>query len=142
MRYMTKPSPNYELSTTNDNGKTWSEFVPIGTVPWATSFIKHEIKYSRWGDLGVVWKAVYEDGSFELWSAISRDGGRTFSDPLKVSSSPSPARNYFREARNDDTCGLDLSKDDLYTIWGDNRAGFAASWFGKVSLSSYKFGGK
>ena len=142
MRYMVAPNPHYEFSTTDDNGKTWSAFVSVATVPGATSFVKPALRYSRWGVIGLVWKAVYQGGSFEQWSAISRDGGHTFSAPLKVSSAPSPARNYYRQSMNDDMDGADMSKDDLYTIWGDFRSGYEASWFGKVSLSSYQFGGR
>ena len=34
--------------------------------------------------------------------------------------------------------GIDLSRDTLYAIWGDSRAGFQASWFAKVALTSFK----
>lgn len=139
MRYMATPVPHHEFSTTNDNGKTWSGWTSVGTVPGASSFIKHATKYSRWGVIGLVWKAVYPDGSFELWSAISRDAGATFSKPLKISSAPSQPRNYYRQSMNDDTDSIDMSRDYLYALWGDTRSGFQASWFGKVALSSYGF---
>lgn len=140
MRYMTAPVPHYEVTTTNDDGKTWSPFVAIGTVPGAEQLIKPAWKYSRQGGvLGIVWKAYYPDQSFELWSAISRDAGRTFSVPLKISHRPSLPRQYYRQTLNDDTDGIDLTKDDLYAIWGDTRAGFQGNWFGRVSLSSYGF---
>lgn len=141
MRYTARPTPHYEFSTSNDDGKTWSDFTSVATVDGATSFIKPATKYSRWGVIGLVWKAVYPDGSFDLWSAISRDAGKTFSAPLRISHEKSPARNYYRDAHNDDNDGIDMSKDNLYAIWGDARAGFQASWFGKVALSSYKIPG-
>jgi len=140
MRYMPEPAPHHEFSTTNDNGKTWSDWTSVSSVPGAEGYIKHATKYSRWGVIGLVWKAVYPGGSFELWSAISRDAGRTFSEPLKVSSARSQPRNYYRQSMNDDTDSIDMSQDHLYTLWGDTRAGFQASWFGKVALSSYQFG--
>jgi len=139
MRYAPTPQPHYEFSTTNDDGKTWSPFVSVGTVPGATGFIKPATKYSRWGVIGLVWKAVYPDGSFELWSAISRDAGRTFSAPLKISHARSPARDYYRDAQQDDNDSIDMSEDYLYAVWGDKRAGFQGSWFGRVAMSSYTF---
>jgi len=143
MRYMDSPSPHFEVSTTNDNGKTWSAFVSAGTVPATQAFIKPAWKYSRQGGvLGIVWKAYYPDESFELWSVISKDGGRTFSAPLGISHERSLPRQYYRQSVNDDNDGIDLTKDDLYAIWGDSRAGFQGSWFGKVALSSYQFGGQ
>jgi hypothetical protein len=139
MRYLLNPNPHLEFSTSNDDGKNWSAFVPVAGVPGAAGFEKSVARYSRWGVIGAVWKADYPDSTFDLWSTISKDGGRTFSAPLRISHAVSPARNYYRDSQQDDTCGLDLSKDDLYTLWGDTRAGFQASWFGKVSLASYRF---
>lgn len=142
MRYVGTPSPHYDVTTSNDNGTTWSDFVSVGNVPDAVHFIKPAWKYSRQsGTLGIVWKAVYPgDESYEAWSAISKDGGRTFSAPLKISHGRSLPRQYYRDAHNDDTDGIDVTQDDLYAIWGDTRAGFQGNWFGKVSLSSYQFG--
>lgn len=140
MRYVGGATPHYEFSTTNDDGKTWSAFSSTGTVPEATSFTKPALMYSRHASiLGLTWKAVYSGGSFDLWGVISKDAGKTFSEPLKISSSRSPARNYYRQSMQDDNDGIDLSKDTLYTIWGDSRAGFQASWFAKVALTSFQF---
>jgi hypothetical protein len=142
-RYVGGQSPHYEVATTNDDGKTWSEFVSTPTVPNSMRYIKPAWRYSRDGVLGIVWKAVYPgDESFELWSAISKDAGKTFSNALKISHGRSLPRQYYRQSMNDDNDGVDMSKDDLFAIWGDSRAGFQGSWFGKVSLSSYQFGGQ
>lgn len=142
-RYVPSSPPHYEVTTTNDDGQTWSDFVSAGTVPQSVRYIKPAWKYSRNGVLGIVWKAVYPgDESFELWSVISKDAGKTFSAPLKISHGRSLPRQYYRESRNDDNDGIDMTKDDLFAIWGDTRAGFQGSWFGKVSLSSYQFGGQ
>ena len=142
MRIVSAPAPHYEISTTNDDGRTWSPFVSVGSVPDATSVTKPAIMYSRFGALGLTWKAVYPGGRFDVWSVISKDAGKTFSAPLRVSHEKSPARDYYRQSMQDDNDGIDMSQDTLFTIWGDSRAGFQASWFGKVSLSSYQFGAK
>ena len=140
MRFVGGATPHYEMSTTNDDGKTWSAFSAVGTVPEATSFTKPAITYSRHGNiLALTWKAVYAGGSFDLWGVISKDAGKTFSEPLKLSSAKSPARDYYRNSQQDDNDGIDISKDTLFSIWGDNRAGFQASWFAKTSLSSFNF---
>ncbi|MBP6716206.1 MAG: exo-alpha-sialidase [Acidobacteria bacterium] len=141
MRTVQGAAPHYEISTSNDDGKTWSPFVSVGTVPEATSVTKPAIMYSRFGGvIGLTWKAVYTGGSFDVWSVISKDAGKTFSAPLRVSHEKSPARDYYRNSQQDDNDGIDMTKDMLMTIWGDSRAGFQASWFGKVALSSYQFG--
>ena len=140
MRLVGAPAPHYELSTSNDDGKTWSAFVSAGTTPDATSLTKPAIMYSRHASLlALTWKAGYPGGSFDVWSVISKDAGKTFSAPLRISHEKSPARDYYRNSQQDDNDGIDLSKDTLFAIWGDSRAGFQASWFGKVALSSYQF---
>ena len=35
------------------------------------------MKYSAGGNLGLIWKAMYPDRTFDVWSAVSRDNGRT-----------------------------------------------------------------
>jgi hypothetical protein len=143
MRSVNAPAPHYEISTSNDDGKTWSPFAAVGSVPDAMSVTKPAVMYSRFGGvLGLTWKAVYAGGSFDVWSVISKDAGKTFSAPLRVSHEKSPARDYYRNSQQDDNDGIDMTKDTLMTIWGDSRAGFQASWFAKVSLASYQFGGK
>lgn len=133
-------APHYEFSTSNDDGKTWSPFVSAGTVPDATSFTKLAVTYSRHASLlAMTWKAVYPGGSFDVWGVISKDAGKTFSAPLRVSHEKSPARDYYRNSQQDDNDGIDVSTDTLFTIWGDSRAGFQASWFAKVALSSFQF---
>ena len=32
---------------------------------------------------------------------------------------------------------MDIDKDFLYVVWGDNRSGSEGTWFGKVPLSAY-----
>lgn len=140
MRTVNTPAPHYELSTSNDDGKTWSAFSAVASIPDATGMAKPAIMYSRHASLlGLTWKAVYPGGSFDLWGVISKDAGKTFSAPLRISHEKSPARDYYRNSQQDDNDGIDISKDTLYSIWGDNRAGFQASWFAKVALSSFQF---
>lgn len=42
-------------------------------------------------------------------------------------------------AQNDDVVSLSMSKDNLYVVWGDQRAGFLGTSFGRSALSAYKF---
>ena len=138
MRYSERPTPRFEVSTSNDDGKTWSAFTAIAPVVGAASFIKPAMKYSRWGVIGLVWKAVYPDQTFDLWSTVSKDAGRTFTPLIRISGARSVPRPYYRSIDNDDNDSIDMSQTDLFAIWGDSRAGFQGSWFGKVSLSSYR----
>jgi hypothetical protein len=129
-----------QVSTTQDYGKTWSPWVMAGQVA-ETQPVKTWITYSRDGVLGLMWRAIRSDGSYEIWSVISRDGGTTFSAPLQVSHAPSPMRYSERDGGwfGDDVQDLVIEGGNAYMVWGDSRAGFLGTWFGKVALSSYEF---
>ena len=38
----------------------------------------------------------------------------------------------------DDLSSVDLDDQNLHAVWGDNRAGFQATWYGRVPLSAYQ----
>lgn len=133
--------PLYSVTVSDDHGKTWSPFVSAGKVPGATYFDRQlAFQFGRNGVLAVAWRAVYADGSYDVWSSLSKDGGHTFSESLKVSHAKSPPSVYLRSAQqNDDVVDLSMDNDNVHMVWGDNRAGFLGTWYGRVALSSYKF---
>lgn len=88
----------YSVATSDDDGRTWSAFVTAATVPDAESFAKPAFEYSRDGVLGLMWRAVYADRTYDVWAAISRDGGRSFSTPLRVSHAKSAAFDSYRNS--------------------------------------------
>lgn len=126
------------ISITDDGGNTWLAPVLGAEVPENANFGHRAMKYSPKGDLGLIWKAMYQDRSFDLWSSVSRDGGKTFKT-IRVSHAISPT--YILERGNflfgDDLSSLDLDGEYLHTVWGDNRAGFEGTWYGRVPLSAY-----
>ena len=126
------------VSITEDSGDTWSQPVLATEAPEDGNFSQRAMKYSPEGVLGIIYKAAYADRSFDMWSAVSKDGGHTF-HTVRVSHAVSPP--YINDRGNfmfgDDLSDLDLDKDNLYVVWGDNRAGFEGTWFGKVPLSAY-----
>lgn len=127
------------VSLTEDGGKTWQPPVLVAHLP-SGDFVGHvAMKYSPQGNLGFIWKAMYPDKSFDLWSAVSLDGGRSFKT-VRVSHAVSPTYNPLRGnfLFGDDLSSLDLDSQYLYAVWGDNRSGFEGTWFGKVPLSAYK----
>jgi len=131
----------FSVSVSPDNGATWSPFVTAGTVPDAVSFTKSAFEFSRDGVLGLIWRASYADRSYDIWAAISRDGGRTFSKSLRVSHGRSPASDPYRNAGlfGDDIQDLSMDKDNLHVVWGDSRAGFQGVWYGRVALKDFEF---
>jgi hypothetical protein len=72
---------------------------------------------------------------YNVWAAISRDKGATFSTPLKVSSGDSPAGNSI----GDDYSGIVLDREYLYAGWADWRPGTRSGFLGAVSFDEFKF---
>lgn len=140
MRTVTAGNPHYEVSTSNDAGKTWSEFTAVPETPGAAGIAKPWVGYSRDGVLGLMWRASYPDRTYDIWASISRDGGKTFSQALRISHAKSPAADYYRNGGNfgDDIQDLSMDKESMHLVWGDNRAGFLGVWYGRVALSSFK----
>ena len=87
-----------------------------------------------------MWRAIYADRTYDIWASISRDAGKSFSQALRVSHAKSPGADYYRNGGNfgDDIQDLAMDKENMHLVWGDNRAGFQAVWYGKVALSSFK----
>ena len=126
------------VSVTEDGGKTWLPPVVAAELPAGANFSHRAMKYSAKGDLALMWKASYPDRSFDVWSAASRDGGRTFKT-VRVSHALSPP--YIPERGNflfgDDLSSLDVDGEYVHVVWGDNRSGFQGTWYGRIPLSAY-----
>ena len=126
------------VSITDDGGHTWLAPVTAAEAPAGATIGHRAMKYSAGGDLGLIWKAMYPDRTFDVWSAVSRDNGRTFKT-VRVSHAISPP--YIPERGNflfgDDLSSVDIDREFLHVVWGDNRAGFLGTWYGRVPLSAY-----
>ena len=126
------------VSVTLDGGRNWLAPVTAAQIPEGAAFGHRAMKYSPSGDLGLIWKTTYPDRTFDVWSAVSRDGGRTFKTVRvshAVSSPYLPKRANFMFG--DDLSSLDIDREFLHVVWGDNRAGFQGTWYGRVPLSAY-----
>jgi hypothetical protein len=133
--------PDLSVSVSDDWGAHWSSFANVGKAPRSVSTTKHAFEFSRDGVLGVMWRAIYPDQSYDIWAAISRDGGKTFSEPLRVSHARSPAFDPYRNAGRfgDDIQDFSMDRTNMHMVWGDSRAGFQGVFYGKVALSAFEF---
>jgi hypothetical protein len=86
-----------------------------------------------------------------VWAAISYDGGARFSNPLEISTAPSPTFDPQMSGGTDDTSVITLSNHNVYVGWGDWRPvntvdpslpGNVAGFFSAVKLQTFKFAGK
>lgn len=126
------------VSFTGDSGKTWSVPLVAADLTADARITHHAMKYSPQGDLGIIWKAAYPNGTWDVWSAVSRGGAHSFKT-VRVSHDVSPPTNPERGnfLLGDDLSSMDIDGEYLYVVWGDNRSGFEGTWFGRVPLSAY-----
>jgi hypothetical protein len=126
------------VSLTEDGGRTWAQPVVAAQAAAGGNFGHRAMKYSPKGDLALMWKANYGEGTYDVWSSASRDGGRTFKT-VRVSHAVSPTRNPNRNnfGFGDDLSSIDIDDQFVHVVWGDNRSGFEATWYGRVPLSAY-----
>ena len=127
------------VSLTEDGGKTWRPPVLAAQLPAAATFGHRAMKYSATtGALALLWKATYQDRTYDFWSAASLDGGRSFKT-VRVSHAISPPTNLERGnfGFGDDLATVDVDGQYVHMVWGDNRSGFFGTWYGRVPLSVY-----
>jgi hypothetical protein len=126
------------ISMTPDGGATWLAPIVAAELPTQTTFGHHTMKYSPQGDLGIIWKAIYPERTFDVWSAVSRNSGKSFKT-VRVSHglSPQPVLDRDNFGMGDDLSSMDIDGGYLYAVWGDHRSGFQGTWFGRVPLSAY-----
>ena len=73
---------------------------------------------------------------YNVWAAVSRDGGTTFSAPLKVSSEDSPAaQSQF--SGGDDYSSVAVDGDFVYVAWADWRSKERDNYFRAVPISAF-----
>ena len=132
---------------TDDYGRTWSGPTPGAQSPSGMTVTladsgpggaRAAIRFSRNGELGILWRAAYPDKSFDVWSSLSVDGGKEFRS-VKVSHATSPPKSRERGhfLVGDDYWDLDFDKEFVHFVWTDSRPGFLATWYGRVPLSAY-----
>jgi hypothetical protein len=73
---------------------------------------------------------------YNVWAAISRDGGGTFNEPLKISAADSPAGRPG--AAGDDYSHIVLDRDYAYVGWPDWRPGERQGFFRAIPLSEFR----
>lgn len=136
---MTGTSAELRVSVSDDFGQTWSPFVTAGHTDNAVSLTKPSLEYSPKGVLALMWRAIYADGTYDIWSSVSRDGGGSFSAPVRVSHAVSPGSVPARNAGmfGDDLQHLAVDDQNVHMVWADSRAGFQGVWYGRVPLTAY-----
>ena len=150
-------SKGIESFVTQDAGKTWSKTASLPQIP-STTVANLTASSNPKGVMTLAWRVIYEAPAanpsqpqpspasrsaapFEIWSMISRDGGKTFPAPLKVSTSQSPglsSRRSIASGGGIEYISTAVDGEFAHFTWFDVRSGFRGTWYGKVPLSQYK----
>jgi|SRR5579871_283256 len=161
------PTPNgIDSYLTEDTGNTWRKVASLPGIA-STNIANLTVSANAKGIIAATWRVVYPTGPqrpaaggrglaayqrtephvfvdlpdrFEIYSAISRDGGKTFGAPLKVSTAISPGVSRRRSLSNhgNDFISVALDDDFVHMTWFDDRAGFRGTWYGRVPLGDFK----
>ncbi len=125
---MSRSGGNYQLWVTSDTGQTWTTSPPIpapsATLPW--------MDFGWSGVLAVMWKNT-QDGN--VYSAISKDQGVTFSPVKRVNTTPQLPANGT--CPGDDLSWIASDKDYTYIGWAHQRDGQCDGFFARVPLGCY-----
>jgi len=145
--------------TTRDSGRTWSTPTTLGNESVQHVTNRPWIAYGPTGVLAVVWRNAYPPfgaGSFltpgtqNVFAAISRNNGRTFSAPVQLNSAPSPPPDAAQLAE-DDVSWVAVTTQYVYGAWGDWRptaknpvaagssppSGELNSWVARVPINKF-----
>jgi hypothetical protein len=157
-----------QVISTRDSGLSWSDPTALGNEPvthitsrpWIAYTSVRQGRNGPTGVLAVLWRNAYPPynpasglvpGTQNVFAAISRNSGKTFSDPVQLNSSPSPPPDPTQFAE-DDVSWVAVTTQYVYGAWGDWRAtpgnpvssppslspsGELNSWIARVPLHSF-----
>lgn len=120
-----------QLWVTSDGGITWAKPFTINASGTDT-VVKPWISFGTTGALGLVWRELHKDNSYDVYTSVSRNGGITFATPVELTPGPAPPDTPPQGTPGDDcACNLYLNGQYLYTTWGDSRRGNLQVWFAR-----------
>jgi hypothetical protein len=136
-------------------GVMWRSTVPATTAATTASAIRTMALITRADDPSSdptdcnIPPGVSEDcndgdpptGAYTIWAAISYNGGASFSNPLEISTAPSPVPPATASQSFDDDSYISLNKDDVYVAWADWRTGERQAYFSDAKLQAFTFPG-
>jgi hypothetical protein len=126
-----------QVYATGDSGSTWRGPVSVGEAP-ANQRFKPWISYGPSGQIALMWKTSYRDGSYDVWAAVGRQEGRSglvFTPPMRVSSAAAPYPPLY--VARDDFSWVIADRRYIHVGWGDSRAGAVHAWYARIPLAAF-----
>ncbi len=111
------------LSTSDDGGLTWSPLREVlQSAPTGWGVAGASLMCNRAGVLAVQWYSEPDFSTFDLYSAVSIDGGVSFTAPLRVSPETSTAPPSEARVPGQDQVYADAAADGSFRlVWTDAR---------------------
>ncbi len=148
------------IFTTADSGQTWSTPVTLGNESGQHITNRPWIAYGPTGTLAASWRNAYPPydatsfltpGTQNVFAAISRNNGKTFSPALQLNSASSPPPDP-KQLAEDDVGWVSVTKQYVYGAWGDWRptaknpvaagssppSGEMNAWIARIPISAFK----
>jgi hypothetical protein len=149
-----------QVVTTGDSGRTWSTPTTLGNESVQHITNRPWIAYGPTGVLAVLWRNAYPPynaqsflvpGTQNVFTAVSRNNGSTFSAPVQLNSAPSPPPDP-KQLAEDDVSWVAVTPQYVYGAWGDWRptaknpvaagssppSGELNSWIARVPINSFR----
>jgi hypothetical protein len=82
---------------------------------------------------------------YSVWAAVSKDGGATFSKPLKISKANSPAppadpEDAFSYVGDHGPSGMAMDGEGgVYVVWADWTPGERAIFFSAINAKAFTY---
>ncbi len=143
--FLNRANTSLTVLQTHDGGNTWS--TPTSVAENANIHWKPWMAYGPDGTLGLMWRTwtgAANTSSYNVWAAISFDGGSNFTKPLEVSNGDSPPPNSALTFPTfaDDFSNITLDRQDAFIAWADWRPGGGTQrqgFISEVKLQAFEF---
>jgi hypothetical protein len=149
-----------QVVTTANSGGTWSTPTTLGDESVQHITNRPWIAYGPTGVLAALWRNAYPPynatsflvpGTQNVFTAVSRNNGTTFSAPVQLDAAPSPPPDP-KQTAEDDVSWVVVTPKDVYGAWGDWRptaknpvaagssppSGELNSWIARVPVNSFR----
>ena len=132
--------PDILTYNSHNAGKTWSGPVRVNDDQMGANDTIHDLSWGSFapnGTYAVTWRDRRNTGKsdtipFQIYCALSKDGGNSYSSNFLISDAISPAVTIVH---GDDFLGCGLSDSTVYSLWSDMRTGKENTFFNATSIS-------